>query len=216
MLKEPLQGWDESELVMISALQHYVYCPRQCALIHVEGIYEENLYTLQGSDIHERVDEKAIHQQGSMTYQTSVPIWSERLGIHGRADLVEFRADGPYPIEYKRGSKQHRQADEVQLCAQTLCLEEMLGVKILQGAIYHYKSRRRREVLLDDTLRAFTEETIKVVRQMLSIHDVPPPANDARCPRCSLRESCMPQILDNHVRLTRYQHAVFDPRWGED
>lgn len=190
MLSEP------DRRVPISALQHYRYCPRQCALIHVEQTYEENLYTLRGNRAHERVDESHSNVVEEGCRETGLPIWSERYGLTGKADVVEFREDGiPYPVEHKVGKRKERRADEVQLCGQALCLEEMFEKSVPEGAIYYKQSRRRREVTLDGELRALTVETISAVRNLLENQRVPPPVADARCPKCSLKDSCMPEAV---------------------
>jgi CRISPR-associated exonuclease Cas4 len=154
-----LEVWDEAEIVPISALEHYAYCPRQCALIHIEQVYEENVYTLRGVALHERVDQAASAWDEGLRLEYALPLWSVRLGLIGRADVVGFLPDGtPYPIEYKSGKRKVKYHDDVQLCAQAMCLEEMLGVAVPRGAIYYHASRRRREVTFDAALRQLTEQ----------------------------------------------------------
>lgn len=190
--------WDDSESVPISALQHYVYCPRQCALIHLEQVWEENLFTLRGRRTHENVDLPHDYTAEGVRVELAVPLWSERLGLIGRADVVEFLPDGtPYPVEYKAGPRRARRADEVQLCAQALCLEEMLGRPVLRGALYHHGSRRRREVRFTPELRSQVERVVLDVRRLLQIGSMPPPAADERCRDCSLVDACMPFALRN-------------------
>lgn len=179
---------------MLSALQHFVFCPRQCGLIHLEQAWSENIYTLRGLRVHETVNVPGdeLVEEG-IRVERSLPLWSHRLGIKEIADVVEFGLDGtPYPVEYKAGSRKVRVADSVQLCAQALCLEEMLSRPVLKGAIFHYGSRRRREVLLDAGLRSVTLAAIEGVRSMLAAGRLPPPVNDLRCEDCSLIETCMP------------------------
>lgn len=182
---------------MISALEHYSYCPRQCALIHVEQVFDENLYTLRGRRVHERTHdpEESVLEEG-VRVERGLSLFSERLGLVGKADVVEFGPDEtPYPVEYKSGTRRQNRHDDVQLCAQALCLEEMLGRNVPLGAVYHYASRRRREVVLDEGLRSLTEEIVLAVRRMLAEAIVPPPVADARCPKCSLFDACMPFAL---------------------
>lgn len=189
-------SWAEEDLVPISALQHYVYCPRQCALIHMEQTFEENLFTLRGQRAHENVDMPEDFIKEGVRIEQAVPLWSERLGLAGRADVVEFPPDGvPYPVEHKVGYRKARRADEVQLCAQALCLEEMLGCSVPKGALYHHASRRRREVCFTPELRAQVEQVIHAVRQLLRGQQLPPPVADARCRDCSLIEACLPFAL---------------------
>ena len=188
--------WTDAELVPLSALQHFAYCPRQCALIHVEQAWTENLYTLRGRRAHERVDDVGGGTRDGVRTERALPLFSDRLGLVGKADVVEFLPDGtPYPVEHKVGPRKARRADEVQLCAQALCLEEMFGRDVPAGALYHRKSRRRREVAFDDALREQTLQTAEAVRRMLQDRTLPPPVNDARCPRCSLIETCMPGVV---------------------
>ncbi|MGG3007631.1 CRISPR-associated protein Cas4 [Geobacillus stearothermophilus] len=190
--------WSEDEWIMLSALQHYVYCPRQCALIHLEQIFEENVFTLRGNRVHERVDRPEGEQLGDRRVERALPIWSERLGIIGKADCVEFLPDGtPYPVEYKAGKRKTKEADMVQLAAQALCLEEMFDRPVAKGALYYYQSRRRLEVDVTKPLRRLVEETIQNVREMLGKDRLPPPVNDARCRDCSLQDVCMPQVPAN-------------------
>lgn len=189
--------WPEAELVPVSALQHYVYCPRQCALIHVEQAFDDNIHTLRGRRVHEKVDEGGVETAEGVRVERSLPIWSERYGLIGKADLVEFADDGtPYPVEYKHGrvNKKSFPADAAQLCAQALCLEEMTGRAVPHGAIYYFSSRRRREVEFTLDLRADTERVIRETRALLLSPHIPLPFNDKRCRECSLRELCVPEL----------------------
>ena len=181
---------------MISALEHYSYCPRQCALIHVEQVFDENLYTLRGKRVHERAHDPDDTLEEGIRIERGLSLFSERLGLVGKADVVEFRQYGElYPVEYKSGPRRESRHDAVQLCAQAMCLEEILGHEVSRGAIYHYASRRRREVAFDGELRSLTEEIVQAVRHMLLTATVPPPVADARCPKCSLFDACMPFAL---------------------
>jgi len=197
---------------MISALEHYSYCPRQCALIRVEHVYDENLYTLRGNRAHERAhdpDESASEE--GVREERGMPLFSERLGLVGKADVVEFDVSGtPYPVEYKAGPRKENRHDDLQLCAQAFCLEEMLGHDVPRGAVFHHSSRRRREVVFGDTLRELTEETIRAVRGMISTSIVPPPVADARCPKCSLFDACMPFTLAR-MDAGRGLAVLYDP-----
>lgn len=188
--------WDEAAIVPLSALEHYAYCPRQCALIHIEQVFEDNVYTVRGQALHERVDEMHTELEGCVRYEYAMPLWSVQLGLIGRADVVGFLPDGtPFPIEYKSGKRKVKYHDDVQLCAQALCLEEMLGCAVPKGAIYYHSSRRRREVIFTESLRELTLHIIEATRQMLQAGITPPPVNDARCPDCSLIRLCMPDLI---------------------
>ncbi len=204
-------AWAEEEFVMISALEHYSYCPRQCALIHVESVFDENLYTLRGRRIHERADSSEVSFEEGVRSERSLPLFSERLGLVGKADVVEFHAGGtPYPVEYKAGPRKEKAHDDIQLCAQALCLEEMLGKEVPKGAVFHKSSQRRREAVFHESLRRTTEEMVSLVRRMLAGGTLPPPVADARCPKCSLFDACMPFTLagmDGRDSLA----SLFDP-----
>lgn len=204
------QEWDESDLVMISALEHYSYCPRQCALIHVEQTFDENLYTLRGRAVHERVDEPVCEFQEGVRIERALSLWSKRLGLIGKADVVEFHGVTPYPVEYKHGSKREREHDDLQLCAQAICLEEMTGKPVPRGAIYYHSSRRRREVEFSEALRGEVEASTNEIRKMLSEKALPPPVNDHRCRRCSLQESCMPAAVGEKNRAAALLRTLFE------
>lgn len=188
-----LREWPEAEVVLISALQHYSYCPRQCALIHVEQVFDENLYTLRGRRVHERADEPEPAVEDGVRVERALPLFSERLGLLGKADVVEFSSDGtPYPVEYKSGPPRGWEHDELQLCAQALSLEEMFGREVPEGAIFHHATRRRAQVPFDAELRRRVAEATHRVREILVQSEVPPPVADARCKNCSLLDACMP------------------------
>ncbi len=196
--------------VPISALEHFSFCPRQCALIHIEQVFEENVFTIRGRIAHERVEAGEEALSSGIRIARSVPLWSERLGLRGVADVVELRPDGPYPVEYKVG-KRHGPHADLQLCAQALCLEEMMGVEIGRGAIFYHALRRRHEVPFDLDLRRRTEQTVARIRAMLEQTMLPPAPNDARCPNCSLINVCMPKVLGEPARLRGLKGALFHP-----
>ena len=198
--------------IPISALQHWAFCPRQCALIHVERVWAENASTFGGRVVHERVDEGRGETDHGVRVEYGLPLWCDRLGLIGKADCVEFDADGSIrPVEYKRGPRKRRLADDIQLCAQALCLEEMFDRRVSEGDIFHAASRRRRAVALDGSLRAETERTIEAVRVMLEAGALPGPVNDARCGDCSLRGVCVPEIA-----VSRRADRLFEPLDPED
>ena len=198
--------------IMISALQHYSYCPRQCALIHMEQTFDENVFTLRGRAVHERVDEPATNEESGIRVERALPLYSEKLGLVGKSDVVEFHAgDIPYPVEYKHGPKRITEHDDLQLAAQAMCLEEMTGKPVRFGAIYHHSSRRRREVEITDSLRQQVVDTVVAIRALLNSKVLPPPVNDHRCPQCSLLEICQPQALSATSKLRRLRNGLFDP-----
>jgi len=197
--------------INVSALNQYTYCPRRCGLIYLESEFSNNIHTSRGSAEHERVD-----QAGHVTTcegaraEYSLPVWSDRLGLIGKCDVVEFWPDGNiYPVEYKHGARKKRLNDDLQLVAQALCLEEMTGKEVSRGAIYHHRSRRRREVAITRDLRDKVEETVRAIRAMLDAGNLPPPVNDARCKECSLKEICQPAALAERGRITRLLHELF-------
>jgi CRISPR-associated exonuclease Cas4 len=195
--------------IMISALEHYSYCPRQCALIHIEQTFDENIYTMRGRVAHEHVDEVGSEVQDGIRVERAVPLWSKRLGLVGKSDVIEFHGETPYPVEYKHGPRRQREHDDLQLCAQAICLEEMMGVAVPRGAIFHHSSRRRREVIFDQALRELVETTVAAIRAMLISQTTPPPVNDARCTHCSLLESCMPAVIGSPDKVASEQNKLF-------
>ncbi len=206
-----LDGFDEGEIdVPISALEHYSYCPRQCAFIHVEQTFEENLFTIKGQIAHEWVDSAGDTATRGVRVARGMPLWSERLGLQGKADLVEFRPEGAYPVEYKLGHRAGIHAD-LQLCAQALCLEEMLGVAVPRGAIFYHGLHRRHEVAIDQLLRDTTMRAIEAVRKMLRSQRLLRAPNDARCPSCSLLNACLPSVIGAPARVRGLQGALFRP-----
>lgn len=200
--------FDEEPEVLISAIEHYSYCPRQCGLIHVEQTYEENVYTMRGRLSHERVDAGDEAASRGIPAVRAIPLWSERLRLRGKADLVEMPPDGPYPVEHKVGRRHGAHAD-LQLCAQALCLEEMLGVPVRRGAIFYHATRRRHEVTFGEELRQRTVAVIEDIRAMLRAQRLPDAPNDARCENCSLINSCLPFVVAEPARLRGLQGALY-------
>ncbi|WP_332670863.1 CRISPR-associated protein Cas4 [Aromatoleum sp.] len=191
---------DEDDLIPISALQHFLYCPRQCALIHIERLWAESRQTAEGRLLHDRADTPQIERRHGVRTITAMPLASAELGIAGVADVVEFRlgTDGepPCPVEYKRGRPKAHRADEVQLCAQALCLEAMFGYPLVEGALFYGQTRRREGVAIDDELRRLTLETIQATREMIRSGRTPSATYQAkRCDACSLMELCQPKLL---------------------
>jgi len=185
----------EDNLISISALQHMLYCPRQCALIHIEQHWTENQFTAEGRILHERVDSGKSESRPAVRVERSIAIRSLRIGIAGFADVVEIHADGTlYPIEYKlRRPKSHRAA-EVQLCAQALCLEEMLNTHVSEGALFYSRNRRRDLVTFDEQLRNLTEQVASDTRRMIETKLTPPPQYEShKCDACSLHDYCQPR-----------------------
>ncbi|APR04314.1 CRISPR-associated protein Cas4 [Thauera chlorobenzoica] len=191
---------DEDDPIPISALQHFLYCPRQCALIHVERLWAENRHTAEGRLLHDRADKPMVERRHGVRTVTAMPLSNAELGIAGVADAVEFHSgdegECPYPVEYKRGRPKAHRADEVQLCAQALCLEAMFGVKVVEGALFYGTPRRRQVVVFDDALRSLTLAVIRDTRVMIDAGRTPTATYDVgRCDACSLIDLCQPRLL---------------------
>lgn len=201
----------ETDPIPISALQHWAYCPRQCGLIHLEQAFEDNIHTARGQAVHHLVDEPGYQTQSGIKVERALPLWSDRLGLIGKADLVEFHPDGSiYPVEFKHGRKRQKIHDDIQLAAQAMCLEYMLGRPVPTGAIYHASSRRRREVAITPELRTQVETTANGIRAMLASGVLPSPVNDGRCRECSLKDICQPEALAATRKLHNERQHLFD------
>lgn len=191
----------ESDLLPLSALQHFLYCPRQCALIHLEQSWVENRYTAEGRVLHERVDQGGENDWGEVRVTYSLAIRSLVLGISGKADVVEFHRSGdgveiPHPVEYKRGRSKKDDMDRVQLCAQGLCLEEMTGQSVAEGALFYGKTRRRERVVFGDALRKLTRDTAAALHALVQKGKTPSASYVAqRCDPCSFIDVCMPKTM---------------------
>lgn len=213
-IKSPFRKGDlggfATDPIPISALEHYAYCPRQCALIHVEQVWDENLYTMRGRDVHEQVHDDSSHELAGMRSERSLPIWCRRLNLTGKADLVEFHGDTPYPVEYKSGRHRKGNPETTQVCAQAICLEEMFGLPVDKGAIFWHGSRERCEIVFTDAMRQRVEEVAAAVSEMLEKRIMPPPVNDKRCEGCSLKESCLPSVVADKGRSRRAARELFE------
>lgn len=184
----------EAASLPLSALQHWLFCPRQCCLIHVEGLWAENRLTAEGRVLHERADAGHPDSRTGARVLRSVRIASEAHGLHGVADVVETRGGMPYPVEYKRGRPKAHRADEVQLCAQAICLEEMTGQTISEGALFYGRNRRRKAVAMDGELRALTLRVAGEARAAIGAGLLPAPLYEPRrCEACSLIDLCRPR-----------------------
>ncbi|BBD98782.1 CRISPR-associated protein Cas4 [Sphingobium amiense] len=202
----------EDALVPVSALQHYLFCPRQCALIHVERIWAEDGATAEGRILHERVDGgRPDRRQGVRTVR-GIALRSLAHGLTGKADAVEFRERGaaPYPVEYKRGRPKSHRADEVQLCAQAICLEEMFGQAVPEGALFYAQTKKRLIVTFDEALRALTLQVAADVRTMIAETHTPPPRFGPGCKHCSLADQCRPTRLEKPPCVQRWLTAQLD------
>lgn len=208
----------EEDLLMISALQHLLFCPRQCALIHIEQQWTENRFTAEGRIMHERVDEAGKESRGRIRTVFGPPLRSLRLGLSGRADVVEYHRQDhgpartpswrPFPVEYKRGKPKKNDSDFVQLCAQAICLEEMLGCSVPEGAIYYGKPRRRMTVDFDAALRQKTAETASKLHELLGSGRTPPARYEKKCDSCSLLSLCIPKVTGTARSVQGYLNKM--------
>lgn len=216
-------SYSEDDLLPLSGLQHLAYCPRQFALIHIEQVWEENLYTAEGQLMHRHADAGRSEQRGSLYTARSLRLRSMRLGISGIADVVEFhrvakgvRLPGregvwlPFPVEYKRGRPKKDDMDEVQLCAQALCLEEMLNVKIPNGALFYGKARRRTVVSFTPLLRQRVEQLCQQMHDLYSRGITPAPEPGSKCEHCSLQPRCLPGLTGGSKGVSGYLAGIFE------
>jgi CRISPR-associated exonuclease Cas4 len=203
----------EDRLLPLSALQHIMYCERQCALIHLEQVWSENRLTVEGRHLHERVDARGGESRGEVRTEFGVFVRSLRLGVSGIADAVEFHhEDGglwrPFPVEYKRGRPKKGHSDEVQLCAQAMCLEEMLDLDVPEGALFYGKTRRRAEVCFDASLKALTQDAAGRLHELVDSETTPPADFGPKCRNCSLKDACMPRLTEDRDRVNGYLAAA--------
>jgi CRISPR-associated exonuclease Cas4 len=204
----------DDDLLQLSALQHWLFCPRQAALIHLEQLWADNRFTAEGDLIHEKAHEGADESRPGVRITRGMPVVSRRLGISGRCDIVEFHADGTVvPVEYKRGSPKSHDADRAQLCCQAMCLEEMLGISIASGWLFYDKRKRRTLVKFDAALREVVESAATALHGMIAAQITPMARYDSgRCDSCSLLDTCQPKAL----RLKRGASSWFDAALSGD
>ena len=245
--------YDEDDLLPLSGLSHLIFCERRCALVHVEGLWEENRFTVQGSHLHERVHAQENESRGDARVARGLPLRSLRLGLVGKADVVEFHrlvdttddqcpmatdgsaavmpsdaitrtlriaaslpgVDGlwrPFPVEYKRGKPKPDDCDKVQICAQALCLEEMLGAQVPAGAMFYGATRRRLDVEFDENLRETTEDAARRLHELIRSQATPMARHEKKCRNCSLLEQCLPKLSGRSRSAVRYlEEALEDP-----
>ena len=200
---------EDDAFIPISALQHFLFCERQCALIHVEGAWVDNALTVEGSHLHEKAHEGPSETRGGLRVARGLWLRSERLGLVGKADVVEFHPDASgtpraFPVEYKRGRPKVHDADRIQLCAQALCLEEMLGQDVPAGAVFYGATHRREDVTFSPDLQVRTEATVARVRTLITEGRTPLARREAKCDACSLEDICLPGALGQRRSAARY------------
>lgn len=204
----------ELEPLFLSALQHWSYCPRQWGLIHLEQAFEDNVHTLRGQAVHAHVDQPTVEVRAGVRVEYALPLAHAALGLTGKADAVEFLPDGtPYPIEYKYGriTKAKHGHDALQLAAQAMCLEDMTGRSVPEGALFYASSKRRVVVAIDTALRAAVAQAVQSIRAAQAKGQVPPPMNDQRCRACSLIDICQPALIAARDQQTALRASLFDP-----
>jgi len=205
----PVMNCSEDDLIMISALTHYSFCPRRCALVHIEQSWTENRLTAEGRIMHERVHEEDSVSRGKVRIDYGVPLRSLQYGLIGKADVVEFhlRENGtwqPFPVEYKRGKPKTDLSDKIQLCAQAICLEEMLGVAVPDGALFYGQTRRRLDVRFDEVLRQEMAQAAEQARSLIDSGKTPKPVYAKRCENCSLLAECLPRTIEKKRSVKSY------------
>jgi len=215
--------YDDDDLLPLSALQHLVFCERRAALILIEGQWRDNLYTAEGGALHEKAHRSETENRPGVRIARALPLKSSRLGLAGKADVVEFHqvssggvtiagAEGcwrPYPVEYKRGRRRREASFEVQLCAQALCIEEMLSTRVPAGALYYGKTRRRLEIAFEAGLREQTEHAAARLHAMVQSGRTPLARRTSKCAKCSLEPVCM-SAAAARGRLAHYITRIFE------
>jgi len=214
--------FSEDNLLPLSALQHFIFCPRRCALVHLEQQWQENIFTVEGQNLHQKTHDEQVENRPGVRIVRGLRIHSHRLGLIGQTDVVEFRqgdtgielagAAGlwqPFPVEYKRGILKKRFEYTVQLCAQAICLEEMTHAQIPCGAIYYGKSKRRIEVKFDDTLRTQTTVYAEKLHQLFQGRQTPQAQYKKKCNSCSLYHRCMPKATGVKKKIDLYLKKAF-------
>jgi CRISPR-associated exonuclease Cas4 len=199
-----------AEPLPLSLLNDHLYCPRRAALKVVEGQWGENVHTIRGDLAHEHADLPGYEVAKGVKLLRALPVFSERLGLSGKCDIVERTGDGSLcPVEYKKGKRRQFENDDAQLCAQALCLEEMFGKPVTRGAVFHAASKRRREVEFTAELRKTTEDAIAQLQRMVESQTVPLAVFKPACEECSLYRICLPQVTSRPGSLERAADELF-------
>ncbi len=201
--------YSEDDFIQLSAIQHFVFCQRQCALIHVERVWIENMFTAEGRVMHDKAHEERAEKRKDAIIERGMSIKSYKLGLSGKSDVVEFYKDKNgvervFPIEYKRGKPKNGNCDKIQLCAQALCVEEMTGLFVATGAIFYGKTRRRLDVSFDEILRRETISAVRELRSFLDLAETPKAVYGKKCEMCSLVDICMPKIVEYGLSVEYY------------
>lgn len=209
--------FNPDDLIQLSALQHYAFCPRQCALIHVEQVWTENRLTAEGRIMHERVHEEGSETRDNVRIERGVSLRSLEMGLSGKADVIEYhlQEDGSmraFPVEYKRGKPKPGHCDKVQLCAQAMCLEEMLGMTVPEGAIFYGKTRRRLDVVFDEALRQETRDAARLAHDLIESGQTPNAIYSKQCDSCSIAGECLPKTIQKKRSVESYIKRMLDEK----
>ena len=191
--------------ILISALQHYAFCPRQCAYIHIERLWQDNFLTAKGNQLHERVHSHEAEKRGNLKTERSVQVSSEQYGLVGQLDLLEIQSK-PFqltPVEYKRGKPKISDCDRIQLCAQVLCLEEMRNISINRAALWYWQVRKREWIEIDESIRNITIDTINAVHKLIDSNSLPKAIYTTSCKACSFFDICQPRKSDQSARYVK-------------
>lgn len=202
-------NYSEEDFLQLSGLQHFAFCRRQWALIHIENQWKENLRTVEGDIFHRRAhDEQARERRGDSLILRGLPVSSRNLGVSGKCDVVEFHRSPegvplhgeegrwqPYPVEYKKGSPKPGEADKMQLCAQAMCLEEMLCCKVPEGALFYGDTRRRLTLSFTEELREQVRAMLEEMHRLYARGYTPRVKPSKSCNACSLKELCLPVLM---------------------
>ncbi len=210
----------EGDFLQLSALQHFVFCQRQCALIHIEQLWNENIFTAEGRIMHDKAHEEKTETRKNVRIERGIPLRSNELGLNGKADVVEFHRDEsgkwiPFPVEYKRGKPKQDNSDKVQLCAQALCLEETMEVSISNGAIFYGKTRRRFDVEFNGSLRQETRDTALRLHEFIKEGKTPKPVYSPKCDLCSLVNVCLPKACGKRTGVVNYLKGIIESSESE-
>ena len=195
---------NQDNSIAISLINAYLYCKRRAGLISIESVFIDNHHTIKGKYVHKRIDVFGSNNISDVNYLRSLSVWSKKLAIYGKCDIVEKHQNGGVvPVEYKKGVVRNFDNDNCQLCAQALCLEEMFNIDIDHGFIFHASSKRRRKVEFSKSLRDLTKNTIDQIHQLISSQQVPSAVKSIKCQGCSLNQYCLPEVTD--LRLWKYK-----------
>jgi len=218
-----MRNYSEDDLLSLSGIQHFAFCERQWGLIHVENQWVENVRTVEGKNLHQRVDDPYFTEtRGDVKVVRSVPLVSKTLGLYGVADVIELQkvpednSGVRYSIvEYKRGKPKPDDRDEVQLCAQAICLEEMLAIALDYGYLYYGETKHRHKVEFNETLRTRVKDLAERMHNLFAKGETPPPVKDKRCKNCSMADICIPELAKGNKKTEKYFSSVFDEMRNE-